>query len=569
MNIELSSSNQDLQPSFYESYSAGSAGYIYYETKQNQNIGLPFPSEDPTNLVQLTTYIPNVGANAYQVAFSTYGTGLSYSMVRYEKAVDGTWGSWKVWAGVGPTGSTGAQGIQGIKGDAGSIGLTGATGPQGIQGIQGIKGDAGTIGPIGLTGATGPQGPTGTIAFTVNGSPTFLGVANNNTRITLGSTVYYIDSSGNAVFNNATIGNNVTTVVKDVSNSFSLSSSGVVSGSALPFYNNQTIGQVLSSSSVGWNPTASSMSGSLSSSGVVTGTPAILQYSYSGNVIVNQLVIKTMGDTTHDPTSVTVYMTNNSGSLTTLLPTTSLTVGTSSPQYYNITTPTQVVSGTNTILVVLNKTSQWQMYITSLFFNFSTVTINGDITINGTVGSTLGTYNINDVGDASFSTVTCGGSTAGVQARLGQTYITNNWQAKTSDNVSSEISNDTGTYNSLMLLGNSKSGKRSISMWDNVNINGGLTVGSSSTVPASGQLCIGSTCITENNLKALANLTSLNGTDVYTGGRIFTDKGLFSQSYATPGMYWTFNNGNNENATYMYSYNSGAGYDNAKSKDAA
>ena len=104
-------------------------------------------------------------------------------------------------------------------------------------------------------------------------------------------------------------------------------------------------------------------------------------------------------------------------------------------------------------------------------------------------------------------------------------------------------------------------------MWDNVNINGGLTVGSSSTVPASGQLCIGSTCITENNLKALANLTSLNGTDVYTGGRIFTDKGLYSQSYATPGMYWTFNNGNNENATYMYSYTSGAGYDNAKSKN--
>ena len=101
--IESSSSTIDLTPEFYQANSGGSSGYIYYETKQNQYISTPLVGESPTNLVQLNTYIPVAGSNAFQIAYSTTGLGQTYSMVRYENA-SGAWGNWQVWAGIGATG---------------------------------------------------------------------------------------------------------------------------------------------------------------------------------------------------------------------------------------------------------------------------------------------------------------------------------------------------------------------------------------------------------------------------------------------------------------------------------
>jgi Collagen triple helix repeat (20 copies) len=173
------SSIVDLTPEFYSNNAGGSQGYIYYETKQNGYINTPFTGEPASNLVQLNTYIPYQGANAFQIAYSTYGTTNNYSMVRYEITAS-AWGPWRVWAAVGPTGATGARGD------------TGATGSQGIQGITGP------------TGATGPTGPTGSVNFNFSGTGSTFSLTNNNTRIQLGTSTYYLDNTGNIVGNAGT-----------------------------------------------------------------------------------------------------------------------------------------------------------------------------------------------------------------------------------------------------------------------------------------------------------------------------------------------------------------------------
>jgi hypothetical protein len=177
--IERSSSTIDLTPEFYSINAGGSQGYIYYETKQNGFINTPFTGEPASNLVQLNTYIPFQGANAFQIAYSTYGTTNNYSMVRYETAAS-AWGPWRLWAGVGPTGPTGATGATGPTGATGATGRTGSTGP------------------------TGATGPTGSVNFNFSGTGSTFSLTNNNTRIQLGTSTYYLDNTGNIVGNAGT-----------------------------------------------------------------------------------------------------------------------------------------------------------------------------------------------------------------------------------------------------------------------------------------------------------------------------------------------------------------------------
>lgn len=58
--------------------------------------------------------------------------------------------------------STTAPASQNIKGPQGATGPRGATGPQGNPGVKGDPGPTGPTGPRGATGETGPQGPAGT-----------------------------------------------------------------------------------------------------------------------------------------------------------------------------------------------------------------------------------------------------------------------------------------------------------------------------------------------------------------------------------------------------------------------
>ena len=62
---------------------------------------------------------------------------------------------------IGPKGDKGDIGPQGQQGIRGENGASGLRGPQGIDGPQGQKGDTGPMGPQGLSGPIGPMGPMG------------------------------------------------------------------------------------------------------------------------------------------------------------------------------------------------------------------------------------------------------------------------------------------------------------------------------------------------------------------------------------------------------------------------
>ena len=63
----------------------------------------------------------------------------------------------------------------------------------------------------------------------------------------------------------------------------------------------------------------------------------------------------------------------------------------------------------------------------------------------------------------------------------------------------SEISNDTSTYKALMVVGNRSAGQgvRKVGIWDVLDVHGRLNV--------SNQFCIGSTCISESDLKTIVS----------------------------------------------------------------
>ena len=70
---------------------------------------------------------------------------------------------------VGPTGPTGPTGLSGTTGPTGRPGIVGPTGAQGPQGLQGVPGPTGAQGPSGTNGSSGPAGTTG---FTGSTGPT-------------------------------------------------------------------------------------------------------------------------------------------------------------------------------------------------------------------------------------------------------------------------------------------------------------------------------------------------------------------------------------------------------------
>lgn len=68
--------------------------------------------------------------------------------------------------------------------------------------------------------------------------------------------------------------------------------------------------------------------------------------------------------------------------------------------------------------------------------------------------------------------------------------FTQEWQDTTKTLGVSEISNDTTNFKSLMIVGNNSTGKRVVSLWDDVNVNNNLSAGGAITT--NGKLTAGS-----------------------------------------------------------------------------
>ena len=143
----------------------------------------------------------------------------------------------------------------------------------------------------------------------------------------------------------------VITTVTDISSGFTISSTGVPSGGSInggggrqPM--NVLIGQA-------WGPT-----------NAINPNVAVLQYTFNIPVTISKFNYQALGDTTHDATSVTISVTNGTATPTVLLTanatsTPPLNIGNAKLQTFAL--PSTVINPGTSVLVTLNKTTQWQM----------------------------------------------------------------------------------------------------------------------------------------------------------------------------------------------------------------
>jgi len=82
------------------------------------------------------------------------------------------------------------------------------------------------------------------------------------------------------------------------------------------------------------------------------------------------------------------------------------------------------------------------------------------------------------------------------ESYLANIKFSQNWsQYPDSETNGSEISNDTQNYKELMIVGNKSGGaNRRVGIWDELNVHGKLSTD---------QFCIGSTCLTQNDLSKI------------------------------------------------------------------
>jgi hypothetical protein len=111
--------------------------------------------------------------------------------------------------------------------------------------------------------------------------------------------------------------------------------------------------------------------------------------------------------------------------------------------------------------------------------------------------------------------------------KIDHIYLTNGW-SNYADANNSEISNDTVTYNALMLVGNNKSGTRRVDVWDRLVIHGALYADSFENLPAAGGVSLSAVNIDTNKNWGGYGITSV--------GTITGVAGSFSSYVYTDGL---------------------------------
>ena len=144
-----------------------------------------------------------------------------------------------------------------------------------------------------------------------------------------------------------------------------------------------------------------------------------------------------------------------------------------------------------------------------------------------------------------YDIVAGGNLTVGGVLNAGDINVTKNWR-NTANTTGAEISNDTKDYKTLMLVGNSSGGTRSVSVWDTLNVNG--------TLNTTGNTKIGGG-LSANTLIAGVSGPNLSTISLNTPGTGYT-------FYAADSAY---KNGNGlvPNHLQLFAYNAGAPKDAA------
>jgi hypothetical protein len=151
-------------------------------------------------------------------------------------------------------------------------------------------------------------------------------------------------------------------VITDISVGYNFSTN--TPGTAYPVYQNVPANVLLTGSNL-WNPQPSNSTAS-------SQLQAVFEYIFLEPVTLTNLLYKSVGDTTHDATSITLYTATYSNgifkNLYPILSNYSLKVGTSVIQTIPLTQQTHVQVGT-CVLAVLSKNTGWQMVLSTLYFS--------------------------------------------------------------------------------------------------------------------------------------------------------------------------------------------------------
>ena len=551
-------SNDNSTPLTYRTNVAGK-NQIIYETKYNNDVNTPFTSSTPDRIVYLQTF---VSPKCIQIVYDTQ-QNTSFSKTRYE-INDTTWSSWIDNRGpqgpAGPQGLqglVGPQGIQGLVGPVGSIGPIGPIGLQGVIGPQGLVGPAGSIGPIGPVGpqgAIGPQGLQGIQGIPGQGLQNLQGLQGTQG---LKKIVY---EGGRYTSNTNSNGFNFS--------ASSAYNSGWTTYSALRAFNGTATGDYCWHSQANvYAPTSGTYTGTISTTvpnkGEYKGEWLQIQLPYQIVLYAYEICNRVdccldrypkswiiLGSNDQPDSSTIKWTVIHENSITTQPPS-------AVPNLYNVSNPTPASFSLFRIIFLSNFTGGCCINLSQFnLFTSNNIYINGTNFDNGRTSLTTGSILAQDVFATRELSVQNVGSNANIAGLI--SFKTNNgdrksyigWQddnnpaytslfADKSDGFStnknfivkgetisggiwltkdtykatpdgatsnmSEICNNTTNEKALMFVGNkSGGGFRKIKMWDDVTINGTLSVNNYPSNPA--KICINNTCVTEDHLKKLITL---------------------------------------------------------------
>jgi hypothetical protein len=96
--------------------------------------------------------------------------------------------------------------------------------------------------------------------------------------------------------------------------------------------------------------------------------------------------------------------------------------------------------------------------------------------------------------------------------------LSKNWM-NGANATNSEISNDTGTFKKLMVIGNKSSGTRKVGIWDHLDVHGNQYA--TGYIKSNDKLCIKGTCFDENDLKKMKSLRHNGGFAIDGEGSTF------------------------------------------------
>ena len=366
-------------------------------------------------------------------------------------------------------GDIGPLGPKGEKGDIGQLG------PKGDKGDpSGLKGDIGQIGPIGLKGDIGQTGQVGPIGLKGDqGIPGFAYDSPASVNFLKSNIGWCADGTCKHNDNNLAVASGKMLTLRDMYHGIAYDP--VVDGLSVWGFGGGKLGSLTPASGAKtafkWNNSGDSMFyGKVESYNEDKKGYSVYGLRAGGPGEAAAVIFKNGPEKTDDGGINTLTVRNDKGDLRLMAPTGVVKMDT--PMYtkgiYTGTAPAIIGDQWNDSLNIRNKNGSWSHfnapdennYIRNNTIFDGTNRFNNNISVNP-----VAAFQIDEPGIVGGRVNIDGNS-----ARFGGVNITQGWK-DTANTKIAEISNDIGEYKSLMLVGNSSSGKgRKVKVFDDLTV---------------------------------------------------------------------------------------------------